>query len=165
MTRNQARYTKAIYHSRIAPAASPSLRVLLHSGSRVRPGAAPSPSPESERAPGNMAERAEYDRWYKTARWQRLRAEQLRREPVCAMCLPRCVPASICDHVEPHRGDHDKFWSGPFQSLCKPCHDSVKQRIEKGGKPKPTIGVDGWPAERECSAGQGCARERQWLME
>jgi hypothetical protein len=30
------------------------------------------------------------------------------------------TPATICDHVEPHHGDVNKFWLGPFQSLCKP---------------------------------------------
>jgi hypothetical protein len=52
----------------------------------------------------------------------------------------------VCDHVEPHRGDLDKFWSGPFQSLCAEHHNSDKQRIEKGGKPKVRIANDGWPA-------------------
>lgn len=88
-----------------------------------------------------------YKRWYKTARWQRLRAAQLAEHPLCAMCLPKPTVATVCDHKEPHRGDEVKFWSGPFQSLCKPHHDSDKQRIEKGGKPKPVIGIDGWPEE------------------
>jgi hypothetical protein len=29
--------------------------------------------------------------------------------------------------------------------LCKECHDSDAQAIEKGGQPKQTIGVDRWP--------------------
>ena len=82
---------------------------------------------------------------YNTARWQGIRSAQLSKEPLCAFCLPRTVPANVCDHIEPHKGDLAKFWSGPFQSLCKRCHDSTKQRIEKGGKAKPTIGIDGWP--------------------
>ncbi len=86
-----------------------------------------------------------YKRWYKTSRWQKLRLEQLRREPLCAMCKPRITPATVCDHTEPHRGDEEKFWSGPFQSLCATHHNSDKQRIEKGGTPKRRIGVDGWP--------------------
>lgn len=91
-----------------------------------------------------------HDRWYKTARWQRIRRLQLAREPLCAMCLKeggRPTVARVCDHVEPHRGDPDKFWNGPFQSLCFEHHNSDKQRIERGGKPKPRIALDGWPEE------------------
>jgi len=28
----------------------------------------------------------------------------------------------------------DKFYSGKLQSLCKRCHDGVKQRLEKGAR-------------------------------
>lgn len=87
----------------------------------------------------------EHKRWYKTWRWQKLRERQLDAEPLCAMCWPRVTRATVCDHKEPHRGDEEKFWAGPFQSLCASCHNSDKQRIEKGGTPKPRIGVDGWP--------------------
>lgn len=71
-------------------------------------------------------------RWYHTARWQRLRKAQLAMQPLCEICLTKgdATAASICDHVEPHRGEADRFWSGPFQSLCKPCHDGEKQRLE-----------------------------------
>jgi 5-methylcytosine-specific restriction protein A len=89
-----------------------------------------------------------YHRWYKTARWQRLRAAHLATEPLCRMCLTdkRAVPATVCDHVEPHRGNERAFWAGPFQSLCKPHHDSTKQREEKQGR---VIGGDihGWPLD------------------
>lgn len=84
---------------------------------------------------------------YNDVQWRKLRARQLRDDPLCRMCKARgqITLATICDHIEPHKGDIEKFWAGPFQSLCKPCHDSDKQRIEKGGKPKPFIGLDGWP--------------------
>ncbi len=55
------------------------------------------------------------------------------------------TPATVADHDPPHRGDVHKFWHGPLKSLCKRHHDSDKQRIEKGGKPKPRYGEDGWP--------------------
>jgi 5-methylcytosine-specific restriction protein A len=86
-----------------------------------------------------------YARWYGTARWQKLRARQLYAEPLCAMCQPRLTPATVCDHITPHKGDEQAFWSGPFQSLCATHHNSDKQRIEAGGKPRPVIGNDGWP--------------------
>lgn len=88
--------------------------------------------------------RPEYHKWYKTYRWQKTRLAQIRAKPFCEKCLPRVVPAKICDHVEPHKGDEQKFWNGPFQSLCKPCHDGLKQREEKGSLRRP-IGKDGWP--------------------
>lgn len=45
------------------------------------------------------------------------------------MCQDEGVitPATVCDHVEPHRGDTGKFWGGPFQSLCAPHHNREKQ--------------------------------------
>ncbi|MCJ2010442.1 ATP-binding protein [Methylobacterium sp. J-092] len=41
------------------------------------------------------------------------------------------TPASVCDHIEPHRGDVDRFWAGPFQSVCATCHNRHKQRQER----------------------------------
>jgi 5-methylcytosine-specific restriction enzyme A len=43
----------------------------------------------------------------------------------------------VCDHVDPHSGDLEKFWAGPFQTLCKRCHDSDKQRDERAGRRLP----------------------------
>ncbi len=72
---------------------------------------------------------------YKTKRWQHRRAVQLAQDPLCAMCqrLGLYVPATVADHVEPHRGDVVKFWRNRLQSLCTPCHSSVKQREEQQG--------------------------------
>lgn len=88
-----------------------------------------------------------YKAWYKTSRWQKLRAEQLGREPLCKMCLAEGIVtvATVCDHRDPHKGDEIRFWAGPFDSLCATHHNSDKQRIEKGGKARVRIGIDGWP--------------------
>ena len=40
----------------------------------------------------------------------------------------------------------NKFWLGPFQSLCKPCHDSTKQFVELRGY-RPDIGLNGLPLD------------------
>lgn len=71
--------------------------------------------------------------WYGSARWKRKRAEFLRAHPLCAMCRQRGVitPARVADHIEPHRGDYDKFWNGRLQPLCIPCHSGAKQEFEK----------------------------------
>ena len=70
---------------------------------------------------------------YRYARWLRLRREQLQSELLCRFCLivGRETAATVCDHVVPHRGDVDAFWSGPFQSLCVGCHNRDKQRLER----------------------------------
>lgn len=78
---------------------------------------------------------SESRKWYKRTAWsgkagRRLR--QLRAEPLCRMCPEWSKqPATIADHVIPHRGNHALFWFGELQSLCKHCHDSKKQRMER----------------------------------
>jgi hypothetical protein len=53
------------------------------------------------------------------------------------------TPATIADHVESHRGDWSAFLSGKLQSLCAPCHDSLKklhdrrQRLDDDGRQLP----------------------------
>lgn len=74
-------------------------------------------------------------RWYKTARWQRVAKAQIGEHPLCNRCSTdeRPVPASVCNHRIPHKGDETLFWSGPFESLCAPCHDGPTQAEERRG--------------------------------
>ena len=58
----------------------------------------------------------------------------------------KVTAATVCDHIEPHKGDPVKFWSGPFQSLCKAHHDGRKQREEVRGY-EVGSGVDGRPVD------------------
>jgi 5-methylcytosine-specific restriction protein A len=81
-------------------------------------------------------------RLYKTARWQRLRLNILARDlytcqnPACGR-IEGNTSRLVCDHVDPHGGDVEKFWAGPFQTLCKRCHDSEKQRQERAQRAAP----------------------------
>lgn len=77
-----------------------------------------------------------YGKLYDTTRWKRLRLNQLSNAPLCAYCLllGRVSNATIADHITPHKGDEALFYNADnLQSLCKPCHDSVKQQQEKSG--------------------------------
>lgn len=77
--------------------------------------------------------------FYDTARWKRLRKAQLQEAPFCAYCLQLGVrtPATVCDHITPHRGDPALFFNDRnLQSLCKTCHDGAKQRLERSGSLK-----------------------------
>lgn len=95
----------------------------------------------SERAKADQSKReyehrrtteSETRRLYWTTRWRAIAKDQLALEPLCAMCLAegRVTPATVCDHVEPHRGDVFAFWNNPRQSLCASCHSSAKQTEE-----------------------------------
>lgn len=81
-------------------------------------------------------------------RWRRLARYQLRMHPLCAMCLQKGlpVPATVADHVTPHRGDTNSFWLGRLQSLCAPCHNGRKQREELGTY-QLDVDRDGWPLD------------------
>lgn len=72
---------------------------------------------------------------YKTTAWKRTRAYQLQVEPLCRYCLQvgRLTPATVADHIEPHRGDEIKFWNGELMSLCASCHSGTKQVQERTG--------------------------------
>lgn len=70
------------------------------------------------------------------AKWQKAREDWLAEHPLCEDHLQRghVVPATVVDHKIPHRGDLKLFWDRKnWQSLCKCCHDSHKQRLEKSG--------------------------------
>jgi 5-methylcytosine-specific restriction protein A len=86
--------------------------------------------------------------WYGLGRWKKLRAHQLAEQPLCESCLRRNIatPAEVADHVVPHRGDEGAFWNSELQSLCKRCHNGIKQQKETIGYSR-EIGLDGWPTD------------------
>lgn len=89
-------------------------------------------------------------RWvYKTQLWLRLRAAQLRAQPLCRYCkeMGETVPATTVDHIKAHRGDRDlAFDPDNLQSLCKPCHDQHAQAKDRG-LPVAGCDADGWPLD------------------
>ncbi len=67
--------------------------------------------------------------------WRKARTAYLRRHQLCVMCgrAGRRVPATIVDHLVPHRGDAGLFWDAAnWQALCIPHHNRDKQREERG---------------------------------
>lgn len=75
--------------------------------------------------------------WYKTPEWSRLRRQTFVRDLfICQMVecgeLISDARQRVCDHKRPHRGDRTLFFDPDnLQTLCKPCHDRIKQRIER----------------------------------
>ncbi|GMA48648.1 HNH endonuclease [Alicyclobacillus contaminans] len=84
---------------------------------------------EYDRHRGNSAQRG-YD-----SRWRKARLAYLRAHPLCAECQRqgRLTPATVVDHIKPHKGDKALFWDvHNWQPLCKSCHDAKTAR-EDGG--------------------------------
>src|SRR5688572_10745903 len=75
-------------------------------------------------------------KWYKTARWSRLRHRVFVRD--CYTCQCGCgrlegdTSLLVADHKTPHRGDERLFWDeANVQTMLKACHDSKKQKEEQ----------------------------------
>ena len=60
------------------------------------------------------------------SRWRRESKQFLQLHPLCAECFRngKATPATVVDHIIPHRGDQELFWDiSNWQPLCKRCHD------------------------------------------
>lgn len=59
-------------------------------------------------------------------KWRIARERYLRKNPLCVKCMAEGVitPATVVDHIIPHRGNQKLFWDeSNWQPLCKNCHD------------------------------------------
>jgi 5-methylcytosine-specific restriction endonuclease McrA len=79
---------------------------------------------------------APWREWYNTTEWRRLRIDIFKRDLFTCQ-WPGCgrvegnTSLLVADHVVPHRGDERLFWNCTnLQTLCKPCHDGPKARVE-----------------------------------
>jgi len=94
-----------------------------------------------------------YSRGY-DRQWDRDRRAHLRRSPLCVCCEANGFirPASLVDHIVPHRGDKVLFRDpANWQSLCSECHNKIKKVIEAlwdGGR----VGVAALRLDRKMSA-------------
>ena len=88
------------------------------------------------------------------AEWGRARVAHLQQHPLCAHCAieHRAVPATVVDHVIPHRGDMLLFWEpANRQSLCAACHGRKTLRelgrmvCDHSTAPHPVLGWEACP--------------------
>ena len=68
--------------------------------------------------------RLERSKFYHTKTWRLIRKKQLNKHPLCEHCLKvkKVEKAVICDHITPDWASWLEFKKGPFQSLCRLCH-------------------------------------------
>lgn len=79
-------------------------------------------------------------KWYSLARWKALRIATFVRDGFACQ-MPRCGKVDgdtsrlVADHKIPHRGDAALFWDpSNVHTLCKPCHDRLKQAEEAAAR-------------------------------
>ena len=86
-------------------------------------------------------------KFYNSKAWRNIRSSQLRKNPLCEMCRrdsKSISVATVVDHINPNWSNWKEFLGGPFQSLCRSCHDSktffddIPEQIKKE-KTKVTI--------------------------
>ena len=80
-------------------------------------------------------ERAEFNGMYNNSKWQKKRALQLSKQPLCQSCLGNGIvkSANHVDHLFSWRAiGHEAFYRNIFQSLCHECH-SDKTLLEREG--------------------------------
>ena len=78
-------------------------------------------------------------RWYKTARWRKLRESILLRDMfTCQRTGVTLIGkhpepnSAVVDHIKPHRGDEALFWDeANLMSVSKQWHDGAKQAEEQ----------------------------------
>lgn len=106
----------------------------------TRLGATPPRLKRATDAEGHSKSLEPWRAWHHTRRWRDLRAEVLLRDdytcqrPGCGATNPD-TSQLIADHKVAHRGDERLFWDPRnVQTLCKPCHDGWKQRLERRGR-------------------------------
>ena len=64
------------------------------------------------------------------SKWDRERKRYLAAHSCCRRCGE---PATVVDHITPHRGNRALFWDrANWQPLCTTCHSRNKQALERG---------------------------------
>lgn len=98
-------------------------------------------------APTRREQNREVDQWRGSAhsrgydgKWRKARLSFLAAHPLCEYCEAgafddaRTVAADLVDHLYPHQGDKDLFWSSQWWvSCCTACHSGPKQAAERRG--------------------------------
>jgi len=83
---------------------------------------------------------AQWHSLYESQEWRKRRAMFLKKYPVCFICGK---PATIADHIIPHRGDLTLFYDeSNLQPMCQSCHsrktmkenNNFHQKGDRGSK-------------------------------
>ena len=75
----------------------------------------------------------EWFKLYNNKRWRAYRRMFLAAHPLCINFEECHNEATVVDHIEPHKGDWDKFWDqSNHRAMCKRCHDKATAMYDGG---------------------------------
>jgi 5-methylcytosine-specific restriction protein A len=99
-----------------------------------------------------MSEKTGKSRLYNSKEWKNLRAEKLRRFPLCEMCIRERRISKACqiDHIRAISAGGAALDIRNLQSLCHSCHSRKTNHIEKLGHSRVPVkgcGIDGRPID------------------
>lgn len=100
---------------------------------------------------------------YNRKAWKELRLDHLAKEPLCVFCQreEKLTPATVVDHITPHKGNLDLFFDdNNLQSLCKLHHDSSKQKAEIRKINQIGCDINGLPIDEEHPFNKGRVGEK-----
>ena len=83
------------------------------------------------------SEAKQWHKLYKLAAWKRARLAQLRKQPLCELCLQRGITraADTVNHRTPHKGSMTLFLDPEnLQSVDAACHNGAVQSYERTGR-------------------------------
>ena len=88
------------------------------------------PACEKKRQPQRDTKTAAERKFYGSGEWKRIRARQLKREPLCRTCLAagRIRAGNTVDHITPMRDDGSPRDPANLQTQCATCHQQKRQR-------------------------------------
>jgi 5-methylcytosine-specific restriction endonuclease McrA len=68
---------------------------------------------------------------------------------LCELCLEvgRVTPATVADHIEPHRGNYELFRLGKLRSLCVECHNALDADNRAPVRSRSPVRADGTPSD------------------
>lgn len=91
------------------------------------------------------------DLFYHKQEWYRVRTKVIRASVFCYLCKKKLDKTGKnrihVDHIKPRKKFPElSLDMKNLRACCNTCHNSVKQRLEKG-KRVPEYDADGWPVE------------------
>lgn len=93
-------------------------------------------APKDEQERDRFRGKQHWRKWYSTARWRKLRWAVLVRDRfTCQRCgkLEGNTSQLVADHKRKHGGNEARFFDmDGIETLCAPCHNSAKQKLEHG---------------------------------